>query len=131
VKTIGFDSNVLITLKLQRQPGFSKARSYLRDCLEGKIRIFIPLPALLETEWVLRSFYKQPREKILEYFEELLLIGNLIVEKKEEIGFSLNLYKQFSGVSFTDCVIISEIKNKSYDFLTFDDDLSKLFKLIN
>jgi len=131
VKTIGFDSNVLITLKLQRQPNFSKAKSYLRECLDGKIKLFIPLPALLETEWVMRSFYKQPKEKILEYFEELLLIDNLITEKKEEIKLSLNLYKHSSKVSFTDCIIISGIQNKNYDFLTFDKDLDKLFKSIS
>lgn len=130
MKTIAFDSNVLITLKLQRQPEFNKAKSCLRDCLDGKIKLFIPLPAILETEWVLRSFYKQPKETVAEYFEELLLIDNLDVENKDEVKFALILFKQSSKVSFTDCIIISQIHNRNYDLLTFDKDLDKLFKSI-
>lgn len=127
MKTVGIDSNVLITLKLQREPGFSKAKSHLRDCLDGKIKLFIPETALLETEWVLRSFYKQPKDKIVEYFEELLLIDNFLMDDKESIKSSLNLYKNSTGLSFTDCIIVKQIHDKGFHFLTFDQKLEKLF----
>jgi len=131
VKTLGTDTNVLITLKLHRQPGFNKARSCLENCLDGKIKLFIPSPAFLETEWVLRSYYEYPKEKIVEYFEEIIAIENVISENKDEIKIALNLFKQYQGISFTDSLLITQIQNRNYDFLTFDKALDKLFKSIN
>jgi len=131
VKTIGVDTNVLITLKLHRQPGFNKAKSYLQNCLDGKVKLFIPLPAILETEWVLRSYYEYPKEKITEYFEELITVENIFTENKDEFKIALNLFKQNPKISFTDCVIMSQIQTRDYDFLTFDQKLEKLYKSLS
>lgn len=131
MKTRGIDTNVLITLKLHRQPGFSKAKSYLQNCLDGKIKLFIPLPAILETEWVLRSFYEYPKEKITEYFEELMAVNNIFTENKDELKIALSIFKQYAKINFTDCVILAQIQNRGYDLLTFDNQLDKIFKSIN
>lgn len=128
MKTIGFDTNVLITLKLQRQPNYRIAKSTLQNCVEGKIKIFIPIPAFLETEWVLRSYYKEPKEKIVEYFEELLVLDNIIVENKDELQLALNVFKQNTSVGFTDCIILVQIQINNYNFLTFDKKLEKLYQ---
>lgn len=129
MKTVGFDTNVLVTLKIGRQPGFSKAKTCLEDCIKGEIKIFIPLPAFLETEWVLRSFYKQPKEKIVEFFEELTLIENVFITNKSNVLFALNLYKYSKKISFTDCLILTQIKDQNVDkFLTFDENLLKLYQ---
>lgn len=129
MKTVGIDTNVLLTLRLHREPYFKKAKDLLERCLDGKIKIYLPFPALLEIEWVLRSFYKQPKEKVTQFFDELLLIDNMVIEQKDIIKFSLNLYKN-NNIGFTDSVIIGQTKNKNYDFLTFDQGLGKLFKSI-
>lgn len=126
--TTGIDTNVLLIFRLKRNPGFKIVQTLFEKCLEGKSKIYFPLPALLETEWVLRSFYKEPKEKTIQFFEELLLIDNLLIDNKEEIKFSLNLYKNSNQVSFTDCVIVKQIQNQSTHFLTFDQDLEKLYK---
>lgn len=127
MRTIGFDTNVLITLKLEREPGFKKARALLKRCLDGKITLYISLPVFLETEWVLRSFYKYPKDKIIEYFEELLKIENLITDKKKEIQYALSLFKELKELSFTDCIILRLIQSEGYEFLTFDKKLEKLY----
>lgn len=130
MKTIGIDTNVLLTLRLRREPYFKKAKELLEACLDGKIKIYLPLPALLEIEWVLRSYYKQPKEGVIQFLDELLLIDNMIVDQKEIIKYSLNLYKNNDRVGLTDSVLVGQIQNKNYDFLTFDKDLDKLFKSI-
>lgn len=131
MNTIGIDTNVLITLKLHRQPGFNKAKSYLENCLDGKIKMFIPSPAFPETEWVLRSYYQYPKEKIVEYFEELLSIDNVTSENIDEIKIALSLFKQYQSISFTDSLLVTQIQNRNYEFLTFDENLEKLFKAIS
>lgn len=126
--TTGIDTNVLLTFLLKREPGFKVVKKLFEACLEGKTKIYLPLPALLETEWVLRSFYKQPKEKIVQFFEEMLLLDNLLIDNKEEVKFSLNLYKNSNQVSFTDCIIVNQIQNQATHFLTFDKDLEKIYQ---
>lgn len=128
MRTIGIDTNVLITLKLERQPGFAEAKSILKNCLAGKMSIFIPTAALLETEWVLRSYYKYQKDNIIEYFEELLAVDNITSESKDELKLALSIFKESKSVSFTDCVIIAQIQSRNYDFLTFDENLEKLHR---
>ena len=126
MKTIGIDSNVLISLRLKR-PGYLKAKHYLQQCLAGKLNLFLPQATILETDWVLRSVYKHPKERIIEYFEELLLVPNITSDQKQSVVAALSLYKTTHNVSFTDCVIAQQIHSREYDFLTFDEDLEKLF----
>lgn len=128
MKTTGLDTNVLITLKLERQTGFDEARSLLFKCLEGKVQLFIPTAAFLETEWVLRSYYKYPKKKIIEYFEELLVIDNVISDNKDELTTAIHTFKEKNTISFTDSVIITQIQTRGYEFLTFDEDLQKIYK---
>jgi len=78
----------------------------------------------------LRSFYKQPKEEIINFFEELFLVNNLDTDNKENTSFSINLYKQSREVSFTDCIIIKQIQSRDANFVTFDNNLSKLYKLL-
>jgi predicted nucleic-acid-binding protein len=125
--TIGIDTNTLLTLRLKREPDFTKVKTLFEKCIEGKIKIYVPLPVILENEWVLRSFYKQPKEKIIQFLNELLLIDMVVVDSKDEIKVALNLYKNENGVNFTDCVILQLIKSKNYEFLTFDRSLERLY----
>ncbi len=130
MKILGIDTNVLITLKLHRQPGFNKAKSYLQNCLDGKIKIFIPLPAFLETEWVLRSYYEYPKGGITEYFEELTAVDNIFTENKDELKIALSIFRQYTKINFTDSVILAQMQNRNYDLLTFDNQLDKIFRSI-
>ena len=128
MQSIGIDTNILLEFRLKRQPGFEIAQKCFKQCIDGKINIYIPLPCILETEWVLRSFYKQPKEEIINFFEELFLVNNLDTDNKENTSFSINLYKQSREVSFTDCIIIKQIQSRDANFVTFDNNLSKLYK---
>jgi len=128
VKIIGFDTNVLIALKTKRETSYNQSKILLEDCLKGKIKLFVPIPVILETEWVLRSYYKQPKVKIIEFLDELLEVENVLTESKLEILYALNLYKYSPGLNFTDCVIITQMQSFNIDeFLTFDEKLRKLY----
>lgn len=127
MRTIGIDANVLLTYRLRRQPYFTKALSTFERCLEGKVRIYLPEVVIFETEWVLRSFYKQTKEQIIAFFEELLLVDNLVLDDKDEMELSLNFYKS-NSIGFTDSVILQKIRNHDHDFLTFDQKLEKLYQ---
>ena len=99
MKIIGFDTNVLIALKTKRETSYNQSKILLEDCLKGKIKLFVPIPVILETEWVLRSYYKQPKVKIIEFLDELLEVENVLTESKLEILYALNLYKYSPGLN--------------------------------
>lgn len=130
MKTVGIDTNAILTYRLKRSTGFAKIHDTFEKCADGKIKVYISIPTILETEWVLRSYYKQPKKIILEFLEELLHLPNLLTDKKDDVKFALNLYKQ-STVSFTDCLIITSIQsNHCHQFLTFDNKLLKLYQTL-
>lgn len=132
MKKIYLDTNVLISLKVRREPFFSKAEKLLRDCFNGKIILYIPLPALLETEWVLKSFYKQPRQKIYKFLEELLIIEHIKTESKTDFQIALKLYKDTASISLVDALIIKQALNlEDFEFLTFDKNMDKIYKSLN
>lgn len=128
MQTVGIDTNVLLDFRLRREPGFNVINKKIQQCLESKLKIYIPVPVILEVEWVLRSYYKQDKETIISFFEELLLLDNILADYKEEIKFGLNLYKNSNKVSLTDSIIVAIIKSKDYEFLTFDTDLKKIYQ---
>ena len=128
MKTIGLDTSTLLDFRLKRKVRLAEIKNLLQKCLDGKVKIYVPLPVLLETEWVLRSFYKHDKSKIVYFLNELLLIPILTTNKKEEFKFALNLYSQSSQVGFTDCLIAVQTHNQKCDgFLTSDKHLRDLY----
>ena len=128
IKTVAVDTNVLLDYLFKREPNFNKSFKLIEDCLAEKVRIFIPNIVFPEIEWVLRSFYKQPKEFIIEFLEGLLVIEGVLTEDKITIQRALNLYRH-SNVKFSDSIILIQIQNFNPDeFLTFDEDLKKLYQ---
>ncbi len=127
-KTVAVDTNVLLDYLFKRDPGFSRAFQLVEKCLADKVQIFIPNIVFPELEWVLRSFYKQPRAFIVEFLEGLLVMDGVLTEDKISIQQALNLYRQ-SNIKFADSIILIQIQNFNPDeFLTFDKDLKKLYQ---
>lgn len=129
MKVVAIDTNALLTYRLKREPYFNEIKSLFEDCLEGRAEIFIPEAVFLESEWVLRSYYKQTKNQIVRFFQELLLLDNVVLKNKKEIELGLNLYESSQGISFTDCLILHQVLSCQTDeFLTFDENLQKIYK---
>ena len=128
IKTIAVDTNVLLDYLFKRDPGFSKSSELIENCLADKVQIFIPNIVFPELEWVLRSYYKQSKEFIVEFLEGLFVMDGVLTEDKFSMQHALNLHRQFN-IKFTDSIILTQIQKYSPDeFLTFDEDLKKLYQ---
>lgn len=126
IKTVAVDTNTLLDYCLKRQPGFEEIQQLIEDCLNKKSKIFIPDIVFPEVEWVLRSFYKQPKDFIISFLEELLLLEGTIAENKLDIQIALNIFKH-SNITFTDSIILAQLQRiKPDEFLTFDKALKAL-----
>lgn len=128
MKTIAIDTNALLAFRLQREPIVKEVKRLFDQALENRVKIYLPLAVLLEVEWVLRSYYKQEKEEVIPFFEELLLLDHVVIDDKEEVKLAVNLYKEFSNISFTDSIIVVQITSKEYDFLTYDKNLKKVYQ---
>ncbi len=128
MKTAGIDTNALLAFRLQREPIFKEVKRLFEQVIENKAKIYIPIAVLLEVEWVLRSYYKQDKDIIIPFFEELLLLDNVVVDNKAEVKLAVNLYKESSQISFTDSLIAIQITSLDYEFLTYDKDLKKVYQ---
>lgn len=127
-KIVAVDTNVLLDYRLKRNPGFNIVQPLIEDCLSGRIQIFIPSIVFPELEWVLRSFYKQPKELILKFLESLLALEGVLTENKPILQNALSIFSQ-SSLKLTDSIILTQIENFGPDeFLTFDEDLKKIYQ---
>lgn len=127
-KIVAVDTNVLLDYRLQRKPTFNRVQLLIEDCLNIKIQIFIPNIVFPELEWVLRSFYKQPKELIVKFLESLLALEGVLTENKSAMQNALSIFSQ-SNLTFTDSIILIEIENFGPDeFLTFDENLKKVYQ---
>lgn len=132
MRKIAIDTNCLLTARLERSYGLSQVKKLFSDCLEGKIELILPETVILETEWVLRSYYKQDKDEIINYLEELLSIDNLKIKGNKDINVALSLYKTSSNISFTDAVILTEVQNANPDeFFTLDKGLESFYQRLN
>lgn len=95
---IAFDTNVLIRLVVDDHP----AQADLAQRLLQHDDALIARTVLLESEWVLRSVYALPRERILTFFRLLLQTENAVVEDAPAVACALDWYEQ--GADFADAL---------------------------
>lgn len=93
----------------------------LAEQLLATNQVFVSRTVLLESEWVLRSIYKNTCEAIALFFAKALNTENLIMEDHDQVKQALIWYEQ--GADFADalhlCICGSAI------FHTFDQEFCK------
>lgn len=102
---LGLDTNVLVRFLVQDDEAqFEKARRLIkREAGAGK-SIFISLPVLLETEWVLRSRYSLNKTEIIGVISGLLDSTEVEFEDEPGVEQALFIWKDCSA-DFADCLI--------------------------
>lgn len=98
---IAFDTNMLVRLVVDDHP----QQADVAENLLKTHRVLISRTVLLETEWVLRSAYKLPGERIHAFLQLLLQAENTVVEDAPAIGRALDWYAQ--GADFADALHLS------------------------
>lgn len=102
---LGIDTNVLVRyLVRDDEAQFEKARRLIRRETSAGEAVFVSLPVLLETEWVLRSRYGLKKAQIAEAISGLLDATEIQFEAEPAIEEALKFWKD-SSASFADCLI--------------------------
>ncbi|WP_295408638.1 type II toxin-antitoxin system VapC family toxin [uncultured Thiocystis sp.] len=95
---IAFDTNLLVRLAVDDHP----QQADVAENLLKQHRVLISRTVLLETEWVLRSRYKIPPERIHAFFQLMLRTENAELEDAPAVARALTWYEQ--GADFADAL---------------------------
>jgi predicted nucleic-acid-binding protein len=114
---IAFDTNMLVRLLVDDHP---EQAALAQRLLADNIAL-IPRTVVLETEWVLRSVYKLPRERMAAFFRLLLQSKNAVVEDHGVVEHALAWYEQ--GADFADALHLAACDGA--ELPTFDERFCK------
>ena len=114
---IAFDTNLLVRIAVNDDQKQAEIAEQLLDSNE----VFVSRTVLLETEWVLRSVYKNSCTDIAQYFENALMTKNFIMENSIEVSHALEWYKL--GADFADAMHLCMCGESALH--TFDKEFCK------
>jgi len=98
------------------------------EAVNQEIRIFTSTIVFFEIYWVLSSFYKKNRLKIIEYLEKILRMDFLEIENRTILQEALIIFEKHN-LDLEDCYNISYANNLNADkFSTFDKKINSLLK---
>ncbi|MHB1618525.1 MAG: PIN domain-containing protein [Sulfuricella sp.] len=102
---LGIDTNVLVRFLVRDDDTqFEKARKLIKREVAAGRRVFINQLVLMEAEWVLRSRYVVPKNRIIETISGLLNATDVQFEDEPAIEEALFIWKD-STADFADCLI--------------------------
>ena len=128
---LGIDTNVLVRYLVQDdQTQFEKARKLIKREVATGSKVFINLLVLMETEWVLRSRYAIPKNRILDVFAGLLEATDIQLEDEAVLEETLYTWKDTTA-DFADCLIGARNRRLNCRATaTFDSKAAKLSNFI-
>jgi predicted nucleic-acid-binding protein len=130
---IGLDTNIIVRYIMLDDPVQSaKAIRIIEREFTEQDPAFISLATVLETAWVLKSFYELSSQQVAQAMERMLQIESLNIQNEHEVSAATRVLKTGQG-SFEDALIGALGTWASCDStLTFDKKASRLqgFELI-
>ncbi|MFN0182523.1 MAG: type II toxin-antitoxin system VapC family toxin [Aquabacterium sp.] len=101
---IAVDTNILARFYCDdpSDPEAARQRPRAYRVLTGPEPVFVPLTVVLEFEWVLRGFYRQPTAAFAAAVRHLLGLPRVTVERAETVAQALSLHER--GLDFADAL---------------------------
>lgn len=114
---IAVDTNVVLRLLVADDPHQTEVAQ--RRVAEG---VFISPGVLMETEWVMRTAYQIPRERIADLFRDLIELRPIDLENREELRWATDRYRR--GADWADLLHLIAARAHG-GFATFDRALPR------
>ncbi len=113
------DTNVVLRLITGDDP---KQEAIARDLI-ASTDVFVSLTVLMETEWVLRSFYRWRPDKIGDALVALAGLQGICIERVDRALWAIDRMR--TGADFADMIhllVAADVES----FVTFDRDIAPL-----
>ena len=122
-RAVMVDANVVLRYLLRDDEQlYETAEGFFRDVILGKKKALLNQSVVAEIVYVLQKLYKVERSKIAEVLAELLKIKNVVVQDKDIVERSFEIYKS-TNLNYVDCLLCAY--SDKFEVLTFDKDLKK------
>ena len=126
MKPIGIDTNVLLRMVLNDDPGQRAKALAFGEGLTEETRGFVSLLVLIEFNWSLLSRYRQSKDQTLAAITRLLKIRTLVFEDFDAVVRALER-SNFAGVDFADALIAEHnVGSGCSHTVTFDQRAAKV-----
>ena len=120
-----FDTNVVLRYLLGDHPEFSpKAEAFMSDVSEGTKKAEIPDVVIVECVYVMETYYKIPKSKIVEKLSGIFNFSGIVNPDRSEILEALLKYGN-SNVDIVDCILAAHSSSGKV-VISFDKDMEKL-----
>jgi predicted nucleic-acid-binding protein len=101
------DTNILVRYLIRDDARQHAAVvSLMREAVESKETLYVPVTVTLELEWVLRSTYKVAKKQVVHTFSDLLATIELRFEAEEATEIALATYQE-GDADFADCLHVA------------------------
>jgi len=128
MKTYFVDTNIFLRVAVKEdEKSFSQCSLFLKTAEAGKIKIVTSNFVLAECVWVLESFYKIKKNKILKILKGIRALRNIKLEDDVDLGTAMRIFSKIN-VKYIDALIASNpnIQAKKLEVVSYDKDLDKI-----
>lgn len=121
------DTNIFIRFYRRDDQKLSPlAEKIISDCQAGRTVLVICPVTILETAWLLTSFYKLPKIEIVTFVEKILAMANLQIIDEGLTRNTVSLFKE-KNIDVTDAYFTALMEQyKISKIFSFDHDLDKI-----
>ena len=120
------DSNVIIRfLTCDKNQKYKSIYTFFESLEKGDLRVELKLIVIFQVIFVLKSFYKVPKEKIAGGVTDLLKYKGITIKEKKIVNRTLELWQE-KNLEIVDCYLISCLEKDSQSILySYDRDFDK------
>jgi len=126
-RTIFVDTNIFLRYLTGDDPEkFERCKNLFKRALEKKVVLLTSGMVIAELIWTLNSFYKVPKDEIIEKVSVILNTSNLKIPDKKLISETLTLYSQ-KNIDYIDAynsVFMSD--NGCDQIFSYDKDFDRI-----
>lgn len=124
MRKVFLDSNIWLRFFVQDNAQFDSVQKLLSAIESGQYLPYTSAIVLLEITYVLKTAYKQSKNKVDEYLKSICATRNITIIDKTSKKAALRTLEE-NGIKFSDCLIASQIP-KGEILVTFDRDFDKI-----
>jgi len=121
------DANIFLRYLTKDDPvKYEKCYKLFKDAVDGKVILFTSKIVIAELVWTLNSFYKVPKNDIIEKVSIIISTENLHIPSKEIIIDAIILYGR-KNIDFIDAYNAVFMKyNQADEIYSYDHDFDNL-----
>ena len=122
------DTNVFLSVMAHEDPeSLEQGKEFFSRIKKGGIDGVTGDVVLAEITWVLGSYYKFPKTRVVSLLNNIKNTPNIIVCNDYDSITAIDLYSR-TNVKFVDCLIASipQVAAKEWTVISYDEDFKKL-----